>query len=475
MKYEPVIGLEVHIQLQTKSKLFCGDSAAYGGIPNSHVSPVTLAHPGSMPVLNKTAIDFAIRLGLALNSEINKLGWFDRKHYFYPDLPKGYQTSQQTAPILIGGQIELPNLQMTIPIHHIHLEEDAGKSIHDVADKYSCIDLNRAGVPLLELVTEPAIYSAEAAAAFLTELRKLVKWINICDGNMEEGSLRCDANISIRPVGDATLGTRVEVKNINSIRNVRRAIESEIKRQSNLLDKGEKVVQHTRGYDAEKDITIAQRDKEAANDYRYLPCPDLPPIVITDEMVAAQQTKMPVMPKEMQATFVEMGLNHQDANLLTESLDIAEYYLALYQHNKQAKACANWMMGPVKNWLNENNAEIGEFPLLPEQLAGIVALSESNIVSFSTAATRIFPVLINNPTSNPLQIATELNLVMSKDSSETEAWVNQVIAAMPDKVSAYKKGKKGLLALFIGEVKKISKGKADPIQVTSLLNEKLNA
>jgi len=467
MQYQPVIGLEVHIQLQTRSKLFCSDNATYGAAPNTQVSPVSLAHPGTLPVLNRQALDFAIQLGMALGSSITRRGWFDRKHYFYPDLPKGYQTTQLNAPIIVGGSIA------GVAIHHVHLEEDAGKSVHDADPTQSCIDLNRAGVPLLELVTEPVIHDAETAAIFLTELRKLVRWLGICDGNMEEGSLRCDANISIRPVGESKLGTKVEVKNINSIRFVRKAIEAEIKRQSALLNNGEKIVQQTRGYDDVKDITIAQRDKEEAHDYRFFPCPDLPPFTVTDEQLEKLKGQMPVLPHEQEALFTAMGLPLQDAKVLAEEKAFADYFNLLAQETTATKAAANWMLGPVKKWLNEHHTDIMAFPVKPAQLAGLIAFVESGTVNFSVAASSILPQLAQQPGKTPMELATTLNLIQETDTGILEIWVNEVLANMPEKVAEYKKGKKGLIGLFVGEVKKKSKGKADPQLTTELIRKLL--
>lgn len=468
MQYQPVIGLEVHIQLQTRSKLFCSDNATYGAAPNTQVSPISLAHPGTLPVLNRQALDFAIQLGLALGSSITRRGWFDRKHYFYPDLPKGYQTTQLNAPIIVGGSIA------GVAIHHVHLEEDAGKSVHDADPTQSCIDLNRAGVPLLELVTEPVIHDAETAAVFLTELRKLVRWLGICDGNMEEGSLRCDANISLRPVGESKLGTKVEVKNINSIRFVRKAIEAEIKRQRILLDNGEKIVQQTRGYDDAKDITLAQRDKEEAHDYRFFPCPDLPPFNVTNDQLERIKAKMPILPHEQEATFTANGLSIQDARGLAEEKAFADYFTRLMQETAATKAAANWMLGPVKKWLNEHHTDILHFPVKPGKLAGLIDLVESGKLNFSVAATSILPKMTEQPEGDALKLATAFNLLQESDSGILEAWVNEVLAAMPEKVAEYKKGKKGLIGLFVGEVKRKSKGKADPQLTTELLKKILD-
>lgn len=474
--YETVIGLEVHIQLSTNTKLFCGDSAAYGGAPNTHVSAITLAHPGTLPVLNRTAVEYSMRLGLALGCNINRHSFFDRKHYFYPDLPKGYQTSQSRSPVCLGGSLKITagGEEKSIEIHHIHLEEDAGKSIHDADPEYSCIDLNRAGVPLLELVTEPVIRSSEEAYSFLTNLRKLVRWTGICDGNMEEGSLRCDANISIRPVGETKLGTKVEVKNLNSIRNVRRAIDAEVERQTKLLKTGGTVIQQTRGYDADKNITTGQRDKEEANDYRYLPCPDLPPFEISDAWLKEVADGLPELPESLFEKYTRvLGLPVQDAEVLTEEKSLSDYFNLLVKETPHVKAAANWMLGPVKSWLNGQNADINAFPVNPAKLASVIEIVQGGSVSFSAASSTLLPALVAQPGTEVKSLAASLDLIMDTSGDQLETWVTEVIAAMPDKVKEYQKGKKGLIGLFIGEVKKRSKGKADPQKVTTLLEERL--
>ncbi|CAN5670191.1 Asp-tRNA(Asn)/Glu-tRNA(Gln) amidotransferase subunit GatB [soil metagenome] len=477
-RYETVVGLEVHIQLSTKTKLFCGDSAAYGGAPNTHISPITLAHPGTLPVLNKTAVEFAIKLGLALGCDITRHSFFDRKHYFYPDLPKGYQTSQSRSPVCMGGQLKVSvgGEEKLVQIHHIHLEEDAGKSIHDADPDYTCIDLNRAGVPLLELVTEPVLLSSEEAYSFLTNLRKLVRWTGICDGNMEEGSLRCDANISIRPVGQSELGTKVEVKNLNSIRNVRRAIDAEVERQTKILDNGETIIQQTRGYDANSNTTTGQRDKEEANDYRYLPCPDLPPFEISDAWLNEVQAMLPELPETLFEKYTTaLGLPVQDAEVLTEEKALSDYFNQLVKETPHVKAAANWLLGPIKSWLNGQNGDISSLPLSPAQLAAIIEIVQSGAVSFSAASSTLLPALLQTPTADVKALAASLNLVMDSNEDELTGWVNEVLASMPDKVKEYQKGKKGLIGLFVGEVKKRSKGKADPKKTTALLEEKLKA
>ncbi|MCU0394296.1 MAG: aspartyl/glutamyl-tRNA amidotransferase subunit B [Chitinophagaceae bacterium] len=439
--YEMVVGLEVHIQLLTQSKLFCADATAFGAQPNSQVSAISLAHPGTLPMLNRQAVELAIRLGLALQCDIARHSHFDRKHYFYPDLPKGYQTSQLTEPILTGGWVD--TLLGKIPIHHIHLEEDAGKSIHDADPDYSCIDLNRAGMPLLELVTEPAIHSSDAAFAFLTQ-------------------------------GETRLGTKVEVKNLNSIRNVKRAIEAEAKRQIELLERGERIVQETRGYNADTNTTTGQREKEEANDYRYFPCPDLPPFTTNEAQIEAIRQAMPALPQQLQHQLTEdWQLPKQDAAVLTEDKAFADYFLDVVGAGAPAKPAANWMLGPVKNWLNEHQGTIEQFPLPPSQIAALITIVQSGKVNFSMAATRLLPDLLQQPSSDVLTRAQALGIIQESDSSELDAWVQEVMARMPDKVKEYQKGKKGLIGLFVGEVKKLSRGKADPQAVTKILEEKL--
>ena len=476
-KYQVVIGLEVHAQLLTKTKLFCSDSTAFGSEPNTQVSPISLAHPGTLPKMNKKAIELAVKLGLALHCEIEQFNYFARKNYFYPDLPKGYQVSQHTAPICKGGYVSITTTEgkNNIQLNRIHLEEDAGKSIHDIDPDYTCIDLNRAGVPLLEIVTEPCIHSAAEAFAFLTELRKTLRWLEVCDGNMEEGSMRCDANISIRLKGETSLGKRVEVKNLNSIRNVRKAIEIEQERLIQLAEKKEPVIQETRSFDADKNITFSLRSKEEADDYRYFPEPDLPPFSVSKEYIETVNRSMPVLPEQhIKKYTAEFGLSEYDAAVICNDKEDADFFEALCSHTKFYKPAANWLLGPLKFYCNENSISLTAFPLKPATIASLVALTESGKVSFSNASTKILQELIKNPAETPESIAATLNLLQETDTGAMEDWVNEVIASMPDKVKEYKSGKKGLIGLFAGEVKKKSKGKADMGIVNKLLSEKLN-
>lgn len=476
-KYQAVIGLEIHAQLATKSKLFSGDSTAFGNTPNTQVSPISLAFPGSLPRLNKEAVTMAVKMGLACNCTIAEESFFARKNYFYPDLPKGYQISQHTHPICIGGKVPIKTAEgtRTVQLNRIHLEEDAGKSIHDILDADSCIDLNRAGTPLIEIVTEPDLFSAEEAWQYVTEIRKLVRWIGVCDGNMEEGSLRCDANISVKLKDAEKLGTKVEVKNLNSIRNIKKAIEFEINRIINELEAGNKIIQETRSYDADKDITFSLREKEEANDYRYFPDPDLPPIILTKEKIADIRNSLPLLPNEWHAVLQHnYQLNEYDASQLCEEKSIAEFFEATANVCPQYKMIANWILGPVKQLMNEQQKTIAELGLSPGNLAEMIQLIESGKINFSTAASKLLPALLHNE-SDPEQLANSLNLLQTSDAAELEEWVNKAIEMMPDKVQAYQKGKKGLIGLFVGEVKKLSKGKADPKIVTQLLEQKLNA
>jgi aspartyl-tRNA(Asn)/glutamyl-tRNA(Gln) amidotransferase subunit B len=474
-KYEVVIGLEVHAQLATASKLFCSDATSFGAAPNTQVSAITLAHPGTLPRTNKTAVDYAIKMGLACNSDIDQHSFFARKNYFYADLPKGYQISQHTAPICRGGFITIKNNgnKRSIQLNRIHLEEDAGKSIHDLEEGWSCIDLNRAGTPLIEIVTEPDLFSAEEAYQYVTEIRKLVRWLGICDGNMEEGSLRCDANISLRPMGEKKLGTKVEVKNLNSIRNVKKAIEFEVERMAAVLDAGGSIIQQTRSFDASNDTTFAIRDKEEANDYRYFPDPDLPVILITESHINALRKSLPELPQILHEVFqTKYGLSDYDASLLTDDKHLADYYLAISTHVSNYKSAANWLLGPVKQYLNEINATINEAKISITALAALIELVEAGKLNFSIAASKVFPELVKGK-EDALRIAERLELLQVSNTDELSNWVDETIASMPDKVAEYKKGKKGLIGLFVGDVKKRSKGKADPKLVTQLLEDKL--
>ncbi|HKC34891.1 MAG TPA: Asp-tRNA(Asn)/Glu-tRNA(Gln) amidotransferase subunit GatB, partial [Chitinophagaceae bacterium] len=453
--------------------------------PNTNISPITLAHPGTLPKMNKEAIGFAVKLGLACHSEIEKQNYFARKNYFYPDLPKGYQVSQHTTPICKGGFIKIKTAtgEKDVQLNRIHMEEDAGKSLHDVYADETALDYNRAGVPLLEIVTEPDLRSGDEAYAYLTELRKLVRYIEICDGNMEEGSLRCDANISVRKMGDDKLGTRVEVKNLNSMRNVKTAIEYEASRLITLLENGEAIQQQTRSFDATNETTFAIRDKEDAEDYRYFPEPDLTPFDLTEDFIQLIKRSLPVLQKERVKKYISAyQLSEYDATALTEEKAFSDYFEQVIQSNNNGKSpdikpksAANWMLGPVRTWLNDGNKNIDEFQVSPSKLSLLIKMVEENKLSFSAASSKIFPLLIENPQADPLQEAGKMNLIMESNSDYILPIADAVLLQFEDKVKEYRKGKKGLLALFVGEVIKRSKGKADPKVVNEILNQKLNS
>lgn len=476
-KYEVVIGLEVHAQMLTKSKAYSNDVNEYGASPNSNVSAITLGHPGTLPKMNKKTIEYAIKLGLACGCEIAEKQYFARKNYFYPDLPKGYQITQDKTPICTGGQIWIKSengTEKSIGITRIHMEEDAGKSIHDVDVFDTLVDLNRAGVPLLEIVSEPDLRSSQDAYSYLTEVRKLVRYLDICDGNMEEGSLRCDANVSVRLIGQAEFGTKVEVKNMNSIRNVQRAIEFEIIRQIEELENGRSLSQETRSFDALKGITISMRTKEAANDYRYFPEPDLQPLVVTQSQIELVKHDMPALPRELLQKYTsQYGLTDYDATNLTDNKAIASFYESLLVYTTNYKAAANWVMGDVKSYLNENGVDITSFPMHVERIAQLIALIEEGKVSYSIASQRIFPELLISNNLSPIEIAEKLNLVQDSDEGAILAFIQQVIDENPSEVIRYKNGEKQLTGFFMGQLMKVSKGKADPKSANSLLRTKL--
>lgn len=485
-KYEIVVGLEVHARLLTQSKLFCGDSSVFGDEPNTNISPITLAHPGTLPKMNKEAIGFAVKLGLACHCKIEKQNYFARKNYFYPDLPKGYQVSQHTTPICKGGFVTITTSAgvKNVQLNRIHMEEDAGKSLHDVYSDETALDYNRAGVPLLEIVTEPDLRSGDEAYAYLTALRKLVRYLEICDGNMEEGSFRCDANISVRKMGENKLGTKVEVKNLNSIRNVKIAIEREANRLISLLEKEETIYQQTRSFDAASGTTFLIRDKEDAEDYRYFPEPDLTPFDLTDDFIESIQKSIPVLQEERIKKYTSIYLlSEYDASALTEEKNFSDYFEKLISsRNKndtnvdiKPKSAANWMLGPVKTWLNDENKGIDVFPIQAATFRSLIKIVEENKLSFSVASSKIFPLLIEDPRADPMQVAKKMNLIIESNSDYILPIADAVLLQFEDKVREYKKGKKGLLALFVGEVIKRSKGKADPKIVNEILNQKLNS
>ena len=479
MTYEVVIGLEIHVQLLSKSKAYCGDNTEYGGLPNTQVSPITIAHPGTLPKHNISVIEQAIKMGLALNCNITRYNQFDRKNYFYADLPKGYQITQDKTPICTGGFVKIKlkdGNEKKIGLTRIHMEEDSGKSMHDQDLYDTLVDYNRAGVPLIEIVSEPEIRSSEEAYEYVSEVRKLVRYLGICDGNMEEGSMRCDANISIRETGTTAFGTKVEVKNMNSISNVRRAIESEIIRQTEMKTNGEEIVSETRGFNALKGNTFSMRSKEAANDYRYFPEPDLPPFRITDEFLNQIKINLPQLPEEMYLKFRnEFELSEYDAQTITDDKQTALYYIELSKFCKNYKAAANWVLGSVKSYLNETASDINDFKLKPESLSALIALIDEGLLSNTAAAQQVFPMMVKHPEKTALEIAETLNVIQSNDSGLIDAVVKEALSKYPEKIEEYKAGKKGLLGLFVGEAMKLSKGKADPKALNKAVAEALDS
>jgi aspartyl-tRNA(Asn)/glutamyl-tRNA(Gln) amidotransferase subunit B len=476
-KYEVVVGLEVHAQLLTKSKAYSSDVNEYGSRPNSNVSPVSLALPGTLPVMNAKTIEYAIRLGLACDCNIAEHQHFARKNYFYPDLPKGYQITQDTTPICTNGHLYIKDENGTekrIGITRIHMEEDAGKSIHDVDVYDTLVDLNRAGVPLVEIVSEPDIRSSEEAYNYVSEVRKLVRYLEICDGNMEEGSLRCDANISVRLKDSPEFGTKVEVKNMNSIRNVQKAIEFEIERQIIAVENGEVLTQETRSFDALKGITISMRSKEAANDYRYFPEPDLPPLLITKDQIEKVRSAMPALPRELYLKYTQkLGLTDYDAGNITESKELALYYEELIQHTSNYKSAANWLMGAIKSYLNQFGVEIGEFPVQAQKIAQLIAIIDDGKIAPSVANQKLFPVLLERPDADPLKLAEELNLIQNSNEGELQNYIDEVIRQHPDEVERFKNGEKQLIGFFMGQIMKVSGGKADPKAANQIMRQTL--
>ncbi|MEL6607144.1 MAG: Asp-tRNA(Asn)/Glu-tRNA(Gln) amidotransferase subunit GatB, partial [Bacteroidota bacterium] len=438
-QYTAIIGLEVHAQLSLQRKLFSPEAAVYGALPNTQVSTVTLAHPGILPRLNRQAVAYAIKMGLACQATITRENSFARKNYFYPDLPKGYQITQDKTPICREGSITIDTedgQEKVIGLERIHLEEDAGKSVHGLVEGETLVDFNRAGVALIEIVTKPELKTSQEAYNLLSEIRRLVRYLDICDGNMEEGSLRCDANISVMRKEATQFGQRVEVKNMNSIRNVQLAIEHEIDRQITVLESGDSVIAETRAYNAAQNITTSLRSKEAANDYRYFPEPDLPPLVIAEEWIEQLQAAMPLLPRACFKKFVETyQLSAYDARVLIEDKDIALFFEALCRLTPHYKAAANWMIGPVKAYLNESTLSMQDFPLAPTQLAELITLVEQGQISFSVASQKLYPAMLQQAEQSPLSLAQELNLLQESDEDKIQALVDEVLATYPDKVT----------------------------------------
>jgi len=476
MEWETVIGLEIHAQLATKSKIFSGAATAYGAEPNTQACAIDLGLPGVLPVLNREAVRMAVMLGLAIGADVARRSVFARKNYFYPDLPKGYQISQYELPVVQKGQLTIDledGASKVIGITRAHLEEDAGKSLHEDFHGLSGIDLNRAGTPLLEIVSEPDLRSAKEAVAYMKKLHQMVVYLGICDGNMQEGSFRCDANVSVRPKGDPKFGTRAEIKNLNSFRFVERAIEFEIERQIDLIEAGGKVVQETRLYDPDKGETRSMRGKEEANDYRYFPDPDLLPLVIDEEFIATARAGLPELPDAKKQRFMsQYGLSTYDAGVLTTSRALGAYYEeTVAALGGEPKLCANWVMGDFAAFLNKDNREIADSPVSTAQLAGLLRRIQDRTIS-GKIAKEVFEALWAGE-GDADAIIEKRGLKQITDTSAIEKVIDDVIAANPEQLAQYRAGKDKLFGFFVGQVMKLSKGKANPQQVNELLAEKL--
>lgn len=476
-KYELVVGIEIHAQLLTNTKAYSADSATFGAAPNTQVSPSSLGLPGALPVFNEKVAEFAVMLGLAVGSDIRYENQFARKSYFYADLPKGYQITQDKTPICTGGQIVIKDdagNDKIIRIERIHMEEDAGKSMHDQDLHDSLIDLNRAGVPLLEIVSKPDLRTSQEAYNYVTEVRKLLRHLEICDGNMEEGSMRCDVNVSVKLKKEEKFGQRTETKNLNSIRNVQRAIQYEMQRQIEVLENGGTISQETMAFDAFTGKTSSMRSKEMAHDYRYFPEPDLQPVFISEDYINKVKQEMPALPAELFKKYTEeYKLSDYDAYQLTENKQESIFFEKIIENTQNYKAAANWLMSTIKSYMNEHGISIQEFPLQPTAIAALIQLVDDKKVSHTVAANTLFAELINKPNMSPLELAQQLNVIQESDAGAIEKIVDEVLAGFPEEVARYKDGKTNLLQMFVGQVMRQSKGKADPKLATEIITRKL--
>ena len=480
VQFETVIGLEVHAQLKTKSKIFCGCSTEFGKEPNENVCEVCSGMPGVLPVLNEKVMEYAAKMGLATNCIINQKSIFARKNYFYPDLPKGYQISQFDLPICEHGHLDIvfensdgEKQDKRIGITRIHMEEDAGKNIHSAAENASFVDLNRTGVPLIEIVSEPDMRSADEAVAYLKGLRSILLYLGICDGNLEEGSFRCDANISVRPMGQKEFGTRAELKNINSFRNIHKAIRYEVARQIDLIEDGEEIIQETRLYDADKGTTHSMRGKADAHDYRYYPDPDLVPVVISDELLEEWQASLPELPAERKGRFIDdMELSEEDAELISSEKDVADYFEAVLDYHNEPKKVVNWIKGDFLREINQSAINISDCKFTPEMMAKLVQLVEKDTISIKIGKDIFAEIFADG--LDPEKYVKDKGLVQISDSSSLEAVVDKVLAENPDEVEAFKGGKKKLMSFFMGQIMRETKGKANPGMVSKMISEKLS-
>ena len=477
-KYEPVIGIEIHAQLKTNTKAYCGDKNEFGATPNTLTSPISLGHPGTLPKFNKELVNRAVKLGLALDCDITREMHFDRKNYFYADLPKGYQITQDKKPICKNGKILIRlenNRTKDIELTRIHMEEDSGKSIHDLDPFNTLIDLNRAGVPLLEIVTEPVIKTSNEAYQYVSEIRKLLRYLDICDGNMEEGSMRCDVNVSIMPIGNEQFGDRVEIKNLNSIRNVQRSIDYEIVRQAKLLDENNTINVETRTFDAPSGKTSAMRKKEAAHDYRYFPEPDLNPVRIEEKLIIDIQSSMPALPNDLFEKFTaKYGLSNYDALVIIEQKEIAFYYESILEFTKNYKGATNWLMGNIKSYLNQEAIEITKFPIKAENIAILINMIDDGTLTHSLASQKLFPEMLNHPHEDPNSIAEKNQWINHQNENNLEDLITEILKKNPEERERFKNGEKKLTGFFIGKIMKASNGTADPKKTNQLLNQLLN-
>ncbi len=472
MKFETVIGLEIHAQLKTKSKIFCGCSTEFGAPPNSHTCPICLGMPGVLPVLNKKVVEFAIKMGLATGAVINRYNVFARKNYFYPDLPKGYQTSQFDLPIIGPGSVDIDvdGQVKTIGITRMHMEEDAGKLVHDNLDPVSHVDLNRTGTPLLEIVSEPDMRSPAEAYAYLKKIHLILRYLDICDGNMQEGSFRCDANISLRPIGQEEMGTRTELKNMNSFRNVQSALEFEVRRQRDILLDGEQVIQQTLLWNPDRNCTESMRGKEDAHDYRYFPCPDLIPVKVDDEWIEDIRQSLPELPDQKRSRFIkEYGLPEYDADILTGDRDLSEFFEKVVLTGAAPKKTSNWIMTELLRELKGQS--VLKCKVTPEYLGSLISMVEKGVISGKIAKTVFLDMMETG--KDPHLIVKEKNLLQVSDEGELKVLVQEIIAANPEQVEDFKEGKTKLMGFFVGQLMKKTKGKANPQMANKLFAEEM--
>ncbi|MGE9516333.1 MAG: Asp-tRNA(Asn)/Glu-tRNA(Gln) amidotransferase subunit GatB [Solitalea-like symbiont of Tyrophagus putrescentiae] len=478
-QYELVIGIELHAQLVTNSKIYSCEANTFGEAPNTLISPVTLAYPGTLPVLNKKVVSKALTLCLATNCQITKTNHFDRKNYFYADLPKGYQITQYFTPMGTSGYVEYYLGDETIKkvrINRIHIEEDTGKSMHDQLPTESLIDFNRAGVPLVEIVSEPDMSSAEEAGKYVAEMRKILRYLNVSEANMEEGNLRCDVNVSVRKKGSLALGNRTEIKNLNSISNLQTAINYEFKRQVQSLIDGRVIDKNTLGFDVITGQTFVLRTKEDSNDYRYFPEPDISPFVLSDEYIESVKNELPELPGQLVDYFCKVcKLSLREALIITEDKETVDYYIKLIKYTNNFKAAYNWLMGPIKSYLNKEAIAINDFLLPPEKIAELINFVDTGKVNYSIAASTLFGALIHNPAGNVQITANELKLIIDTDADTINTYIEDVLSKYPDKIKEYHNGKKNLIGLFMGEIMHLTKGRINPKEVSNILIERLNS